>query len=403
MNAIVKAEQPKKLMLLDYMADKYSLNADEFGRTVRATCGLDKATPEQVAAFLIVAKEYDLNPLTKEIYAFPGRGGGVVPIVSVDGWVNLVNSHPQCDGFDFQAELDTNGVLVSYTCTMHRKDRTHPTIVTEYLSECIRSTEPWKMKNRMLRHKSFIQAARYAFGFAGIYDEDEGRVIAESVDVTPRDAAPPRNVTKTIEHQPEEKTAEPERQEQEHNEVVEDANKDVETALSPHELKPLPNDSFEAWAMRFIKARDTSSDPATVFKWIDLNQVHLKKLDGSQKWSAIVKKSSEALLESLRTTTSPQAATEPADMFPGDTPMDAAKTTETAPAKRGRPPKVAPDMSKDYDGWVNWHMRAISNAETPDAIEALFVMIDERWDDIMFPDRESLMSARREAESKLEQ
>lgn len=173
-------------MLVDFMADKYAMTPAAFGATIRATCGLATATPEQIAAFLIVAKEYDLNPLLKEIYAFPSRGGGIVPIVSIDGWVNLVNSHPQCDGFDFAVENDEGGNLYSITCTMHRKDRKHPTVVTEYFSECSRNTEPWKMKHRMLRHKSFIQAARYAFGFAGIYDEDEGRTIAEAVDVTPK-------------------------------------------------------------------------------------------------------------------------------------------------------------------------------------------------------------------------
>ncbi len=184
---VIRQEQPKqKMMLLEYMADKYSLKPEQFRDTVRATCGLAQATPEQVAAFLIVAKEYDLNPLLKEIYAFPGRGGGVVPIVSIDGWVNLVNSHPQCDGFDFATENDEKGELYSITCTMHRKDRKHPTVVTEYLSECVRPTEPWKMKHRMLRHKAFIQGARYAYGFAGIYDEDEGRTIADAVDVTPK-------------------------------------------------------------------------------------------------------------------------------------------------------------------------------------------------------------------------
>jgi phage recombination protein Bet len=187
MNQIAVREPQSKLMLLDYMADKYSLKPDEFSRTVRATCGLSTATPEQVAAFLIVAKEYGLNPLTKEVYAFPGKGGGIVPIVSIDGWVNLVNSHKQCDGFEFTMEHKPDGELVSCTCTMHRKDRTHPVSVTEYLSECKRPTDPWKMEHRMLRHKAMIQAARYAFGFAGIYDEDEGRTIAEAIDVTPRD------------------------------------------------------------------------------------------------------------------------------------------------------------------------------------------------------------------------
>lgn len=191
MNVVAKVEQPAKMMLLAYMADKYSLNQEEFSRTVRMTCGLPKATPEEFAAFLIVAKEYNLNPLTKEIYAFPGRGGGIVPIVSIDGWVNLVNSHRACDGFEFEMEHDDDGKLVSCTCRMFRKDRSHPVAVTEYLSECIRGTEPWKMQHRMLRHKAMIQAARYAFGFSGIYDEDEGAKIAEMRDVTPQRDEPP--------------------------------------------------------------------------------------------------------------------------------------------------------------------------------------------------------------------
>lgn len=180
--------QPKP-MLLAIMADKYSLREEEFAKTVRATCGLGTATAEQFAAFLIVAKTYDLNPLTKEIYAFPGKGGGIVPIVSVDGWLNLVNSNPHCDGFEFEMTHGDDGKLQACTCKMYRKDRKHAVTVTEYLEECKRPTDPWKMEHRMLRHKALIQAARYAFGFAGIYDEDEGRTIAEAVDITPK---PPR-------------------------------------------------------------------------------------------------------------------------------------------------------------------------------------------------------------------
>jgi hypothetical protein len=43
----------------------------------------------------------------------------------------------------------------------------------------------------MLRHKALIQTARYAFGFAGIYDEEEAMVIAEAKDVTPVKRIPP--------------------------------------------------------------------------------------------------------------------------------------------------------------------------------------------------------------------
>lgn len=190
MGAVAQLHERKPLLV--EMADKYGLQPTEFSATVRKTCGMGNASAEEFAAFIMVAKEYDLNPLLKEIYAFPAKGGGVVPIVSIDGWVNLVNSHPSADGFEFDFEHSDDGKeLISCTCRMYRKDRGRPVTVTEYLSECVRPTEPWKMKHRMLRHKAMIQAARYAFGFSGIYDEDEGRKIAEMRDVTPESRPTP--------------------------------------------------------------------------------------------------------------------------------------------------------------------------------------------------------------------
>ncbi|MER8532074.1 recombinase RecT [Mesorhizobium sp. M1005] len=190
MNAIVTtAERQPRSVLVD-MSMRFGMEPAAFEATVRATCMKpDKngkvPSREEFAAFLLVAKEYKLNPLTKEIYAFAAKGGGIVPIVSLDGWANLINSHPAMDGVTFAMEHNDDGLLISCTCRIYRKDRSHPIEITEYLSECIRNTEPWQMKHRMLRHKSLIQCARYAFGFSGIYDEDEGAKIADMKDVTP--------------------------------------------------------------------------------------------------------------------------------------------------------------------------------------------------------------------------
>lgn len=188
------AIKPQGRSVLIDMATRFGMEPQAFEATVRATC-IQKATREEFAAFLLVAKEYGLNPLTKEIYAFPAKGGGIVPVVSIDGWINLVNSHGACDGFEFDMDHAENGDLISCTCRMFRKDRGRPVTVTEYLSECKRGTDPWKMQHRMLRHKAMIQAARYAFGFSGIYDEDEGEKIAEAVDVAREEPpAPPAMV-----------------------------------------------------------------------------------------------------------------------------------------------------------------------------------------------------------------
>ena len=114
-------------------------------------------------------------------------------MVSIDGWVNIINSHPLLAGFELDAHYDSDKKLAAFTCKMHRKDRSLPIVVTEYMIECFRNTEPWRtMPNRMLRHKALIQAARYAFGLSGIYDEDEARDISGMKDITPVPTARPK-------------------------------------------------------------------------------------------------------------------------------------------------------------------------------------------------------------------
>lgn len=197
--AVATAPAATKSVLVD-MATRYGMEPVAFEKTLRATVmpSNKDVTREQFAAFLLVAKEYRLNPLTKEIYAFPGKGDSIQPIVSIDGWMRMINNHPDFDGMEFEDSFDANGVLVSITCKMHRKDRGHPVSVTEYMAECRRPTDTWqKWPARMLRHKAAIQAARYAFGFSGIVDEDEA---ARMIDVTPAPApaqAAPREAGKS--------------------------------------------------------------------------------------------------------------------------------------------------------------------------------------------------------------
>lgn len=179
--------------LIASLAGKYNMDPKVFEITVRKTVMPANATNEEFAAFLMVASEYKLNPILKEIHAFPKKGGGIQPVISIDGWVSLVNQHPMMDGVAFEEHHDSKGDLYACTCTIRRKDRSHPITVTEYLAECYRNTEPWKMKHRMLRHKALIQCARYAFGFAGAIDDEEAAPLSEIRDVTPPPApkAPP--------------------------------------------------------------------------------------------------------------------------------------------------------------------------------------------------------------------
>ena len=151
-----------------------------------------QVTNEELVTFLAVCNEYSLNPLTKEIYAFNNRGA-IQPIVSIDGWLKIINGHPQFDGMEFVDNQD-GGALISVTCKIYRKDRTRPTEVTEYMAECKDTSgksEPWKRwPARMLRHKATIQAARYAFGLSGFVDPDEAERIKESMSSEEKDVTP---------------------------------------------------------------------------------------------------------------------------------------------------------------------------------------------------------------------
>lgn len=203
MSTDVAVVQP--VSLVQKFASRYSVDSDKLLTTLKATAFKQRdntvISNEQMMALLVVADQYKLNPFTKEIYAFPDKSG-IVPVVSVDGWARIINEHPQFNGAEFaysEKTMDspdgtTHKVFEWVECKLYRKDRDHATVIREYLDEVFRMPivkkgdrgtyeipTPWQTHpKRMHRHKTLIQCARIAFGFAGIYDDDEARRIMES-------------------------------------------------------------------------------------------------------------------------------------------------------------------------------------------------------------------------------
>jgi len=190
-------EIARKPNVLEIMASKHNLGNQTFLNTLRATVMKpDKtgrvATNEEVAAFLLVAHKYDLNPFTKEIYAFPDKRAGIVPIVSIDGFITIMNRHPDYDGYEMTYSDDSVTLDKAKSCPewaeirIFHKNRGKPTVVREYLDEVYQPPRggysgAWQTHTkRMLRHKTIIQGARVAFGLSGIYDEDEAERIVEA-------------------------------------------------------------------------------------------------------------------------------------------------------------------------------------------------------------------------------
>jgi phage recombination protein Bet len=188
--------------LIKKFAERFSFDEATIIDTLKATAfkvndgGVSDA---QMMALLIVADQYGLNPFTKEIYAFPDKKNGIVPVVGIDGWSRIINTHQAFDGMAFQASesmiTPPGGKPCPewMECRLYRKDRAHPITIREYLDEVYREpfqgqregrsyavNGPWQSHTkRLLRHKVIIQAARMAFGFVGIYDLDEAERILE--------------------------------------------------------------------------------------------------------------------------------------------------------------------------------------------------------------------------------
>lgn len=175
--ALVVAKGTKPTSVISRLAGRFGVEPVKMLECLKGTAFKGGATNEQIMALCVVAEQYGLNPWTREIYAFPDKQNGIVPVVGVDGWLRIINQHPQYDGMDIAMTDDGEECTVK----IYRKDQSHPTIATEYLSECKRNTQPWTSHpRRMLRHKAIIQAARIAFGFAGIFDPEEAERIVEA-------------------------------------------------------------------------------------------------------------------------------------------------------------------------------------------------------------------------------
>lgn len=198
---VAAIEQSKtKPTAIQAMASRLGMSQGNLQETLLATV-FKNASKAEFAALIVVANEYGLNPLTKEIYAFPQKGGGIVPLVSVDGWVRIMNQHPQFDGIEFTDFADDKGVIYAIEATIWRKDRSRPIKVTEYMDECKGNTMPWgKSPKRMLRHRALIQGARYAFGFSGIYADDDAEIQIIGEPVEARNVTPPPTRASMIAH-----------------------------------------------------------------------------------------------------------------------------------------------------------------------------------------------------------
>lgn len=178
------------------MADRCNVDADKLHQTLKNTV-FKGASDDEMLALVVIANVYELNPLLKELYAFPKKGGGITPMVGIDGWLKIANRQPNYDGMTVEVYGDDK-TPTHATCEIFLKDRSHPVKITEYFEECKRPTDPWnQMPRRMIRNKVIIQTIRVAFGIGGIHDEDEAADIGGIKETSGRVIVPNTNPYET--------------------------------------------------------------------------------------------------------------------------------------------------------------------------------------------------------------
>lgn len=150
--------------------------------TIKATCFKlkdgESVSNEQLAAFCSIAADLGVNPLLPGMmYAYPSKGGGIVPMIGPDGVFALLSRSDEIDSWGTEPEYDGNGKLIACTATIKRKGR-GPISKRVLLSEWRVSNNPnWESRpTHMLEIRALKQCARMVIH--GLpYDEDERRII----------------------------------------------------------------------------------------------------------------------------------------------------------------------------------------------------------------------------------
>ena len=124
---------------------------------------VEGCTNEQLMALCIVSEQYGLNPWTREIYAFPDKQNGIVPVVGVDGWARIINTHPQFDGVEFEQDKRQMHMLniPQRSVPPGASDGVHGGVQAQHGAV-------GQPPHAHAAAQRLIQAARLAFGFSGL-------------------------------------------------------------------------------------------------------------------------------------------------------------------------------------------------------------------------------------------
>ena len=151
MNATVQpiATPPAGRSLVVRFADRFSIDADKMITTLKATAfrqrpnrdgSVRECSNEELMMLLTICDRYGLDPFTREIFAFLDvKSGAIIPVVSVDGWIRLINERQELQAIEFTYSPETvehkgKTCHVWIECVISRSDRSAKTLAAQRCS-----------------------------------------------------------------------------------------------------------------------------------------------------------------------------------------------------------------------------------------------------------------------------
>lgn len=150
--------------MVAYTSEEIQLLRDTYGKG---------ATEHEFGLLMQLAKTYQLDPFTRQIWLVKYPGSPAQIFAGRDGYLAIAHKSGQFDGMESGSKTNDDGEIVGW-CTVYRKDMSKPFHVEVLLSEYNTKKSLWASKPRtMIVKVAEAQALRKAFSISGLYSPEE--------------------------------------------------------------------------------------------------------------------------------------------------------------------------------------------------------------------------------------
>jgi hypothetical protein len=161
----------------------------------RTSKGQPPLTDVEMFQGLSLIAHYELDPMAREIYVTRDKQGRLLTIVSIDGWIKVLDRTDHYDGHEQKWHHTAEGEVDWIETMIFSKKRSHPTTYRALMKEyaAVAGYVYSKMPTHMLRLFSLRHAARQFTPLGGnVVTEDEaGIMLSASESEIDTDATPP--------------------------------------------------------------------------------------------------------------------------------------------------------------------------------------------------------------------